>query len=242
MALVNRITAWSYSRYSKYTECPAAAKYKFIDKREEPGSAAMDRGDAIHKLAEAYVSGKLPKHSDSMIPFDKQFKALEKSKFKKLPAELEKFTGEFAELKASKPLVEEMWCFKSDWAETVWNDWNGIWCRIKTDAVCTDGDTAYVIDHKTGKNRGGYTEQMSLYGLGAFLKFPHIKKVVAQLWFLDSGDVVPAEFEAKDLKPLQKDWEKKVKPMLNDTMFAPRPGNACRFCHFKKANGGPCKF
>jgi hypothetical protein len=41
---------------------------------------------------------------------------------------------------------------------------------------------------------------------------------------------------------LADDWEDKTRPMLNDTIFAPKPGNACRWCHWKKSNGGPCKF
>lgn len=217
---VKKITSWSYSRYAKYNDCPAAAKYKFIDKLQEPGSAAMERGNAIHKMAEDYTKGAT----------------------KKLPPELTKFAEEFKELKGSKPIVEQTWAFTKEWAETVWNDWQGCWLRIKTDAACLDGDTLYVIDHKTGKQREGYGEQMTLYGVGGFLKYPHIKKVVAQLWFLDSGGVVPAEYKVSEFKAMQKDWEKKVQPMLNDTRFAPKPGNACRFCHFKKANGGPCKF
>lgn len=180
----------------------------------------MERGNAIHKMAEDYTKGAT----------------------KKLPPELTKFAEEFKELKGSKPIVEQTWAFTKEWAETVWNDWQGCWLRIKTDAACLDGDTLYVIDHKTGKQREGYGEQMTLYGVGGFLKYPHIKKVVAQLWFLDSGGVVPAEYKVSEFKAMQKDWEKKVQPMLNDTRFAPKPGNACRFCHFKKANGGPCKF
>src|SRR3990167_2871281 len=130
---VKKITSWSYSRYSKYTECPAAAKYKFIDKLAEPGSEAMERGNVIHKMAEDYTKGAT----------------------KKLPQELARFKDEFAELKKSKPMIEETWAFTKEWAETVWNDWNGVWLRIKTDAACLDDDTLYVIDHKTGKKRDG---------------------------------------------------------------------------------------
>lgn len=215
-----KITAWSYSRYACYTECPAKAKYKFIDKLFEPGNAAMDRGNVIHKLAENYTKGEI----------------------KKLPKELQRFKDQFTELRKSKTRVEEMWCFRNDWSETVWNDWNGVWARIKTDASCIDDTTLYVIDHKTGKMRDGYGEQLSLYAVGGFLKFPHIKTVNTQMWFLDSGDVVEKEYQASELKPLQEGWNKKVKSMLNDTRFAPKPGNACRWCHFSKSKGGPCKF
>lgn len=215
-----KITSWSYSRYACYKECPAKAKYKFIDRLFEPPAPAMERGNVIHKMAERYTKGEE----------------------KKLPEELKLFKDQFTELKKSKPRVEETWAFTKSWAQTVWNDWQNCWLRIKTDASCVDGTTLYVIDHKTGKLRDGYDEQLSLYGVGGVLVHPHIKEVNTQMWFLDSGDVVEKTYKATELKALQKDWDKKVQPMLNDTRFAPKPGNGCSWCAFSKSKGGPCKF
>lgn len=215
-----KITSWSYSRYAVYKECPAKAKYKFIDKLPEPPSPAMERGIAIHKMAEDYVNGDL----------------------RKLPDELKLFKDEFKELKASAPMVEETWAFTKDWDETRWNDWNNCSVRIKTDASCLDEDELYVIDHKTGKMREGYGDQLSLYGLAGMLKFPHIKKVHTQLWFLDSGDQVLQEYDITEMKGLLDGWNAKVAPMLNDVRFAPKPNYGCRWCAFSKSKGGPCKY
>ena len=55
---IKTITAWSFSRYSTYKQCPAKLKYSAIDKLKEPPNAAMARGAAIHTLAEDYVKGK----------------------------------------------------------------------------------------------------------------------------------------------------------------------------------------
>lgn len=215
-----QITSWSYSRYSVYKECPAKAKYKFIDKLPEPPSQAMERGISIHKMAEDYASGSITT----------------------LPKELKFFKDEFKELRASSPMVEDTWAFTKDWNETKWNDWQGCAVRIKTDAYCLDEDTLYVIDHKTGKMRDGYDEQLSLYGLGAMLKFPHIQNVSTQLWFLDSGDQVIKEYSIDQMNILLDGWNKKVAPMLNDVRFPPKPSNACRWCAFSKSKGGPCKY
>ena len=221
----NLITSWSYSRYACYEECPLKAKLKFIDKLKEPSAPAMERGIRIHKLAEDFTKGLL----------------------KKLPDELKLFAAQLKELKKSNPMVEETWAFRRDWSQTVYNDWNGCWLRIKTDAACIDGDTLYVIDHKTGKKREGYHTQLSLYALGAFLMFPQIKKVNTQLWFLDQGEDEVAEFTSEQTKGLQKDWERRIQSMLNDTRFAPKPSHACRWCPFSKTStvegcGGRCKF
>lgn len=215
-----KITSWSYSRFSVYDKCPAKAKYKFIDKLPEPPAPAMERGNVIHKLAESYTKGEI----------------------KKLPPELKLFKNEFANLKKSNPIVEESWAFTKDWLKTVWNDWANCALRIKVDAGCVDGTDLHIIDHKTGKKRDSYDTQLSLYAAPAPIIFPKIKKIFTHLWFLDSGETVTNEYDAKDAPQLRADWDKRVQPMLNDTRFAPKPSHECRWCPYSKSKGGPCKF
>lgn len=160
----------------------------------------------------------------------------------KIPKELSLFKTQFSELKKSKPFLEETWAFTKEWNQTTWNDWKGCALRIKTDAACLDETTLYVIDHKTGKFKPGYEEQMSLYAVGGMLKFPHVKEVVTQLWYLDSGDQPEMVYTADRMKELRAEWEKKIKPMMNDKRFPPKPGSGCRWCHFSKSKGGPCKY
>lgn len=215
-----KITSWSYSRYQMYTKCPFRAKCKFIDKLPEPSAPAMERGNLIHKLAEEYTLGKI----------------------KKLPPELAKFKDEFTELKKSKPVVEQTWAFTKDWLKTVYNDWNNCALRIKTDAVCVDGDDLHIIDHKTGKVYPDNKEQLELYAAGGGLWFPKIKRIFAHLWYLDAGEAVTVEFAAADTPGLRKAWDKRVEPMLSDTRFAPKPSHECGRCAYSKSKGGPCKF
>lgn len=215
-----QITSWSYSRFATYEECPAKAKYKFIDKLPEPPSPAMERGNQIHKLAEEYTKGNI----------------------KKLPQELIQFKEEFELLRESKPIVEETWAFTSKWHITTWNDWQNCWLRVKTDAACVEDDWLYVIDHKTGKKRDGYDAQLNLSALAGMLIFPKVKFVSTQLWYLDSGEQVTKDYNAEEMPQLMLDWVKKTRAMLSDTRFAPKPGNGCRWCPFSKSKGGPCKF
>lgn len=215
-----QITSWSFSRYSVYEKCPAKAKYKFIDKLPDPGGPAMERGNVIHKLAEQYTKGEI----------------------KTIPLELRKFKDEFAILKKSKPVVEESWAFTKHWLKTTWNDWANCALRIKVDAACEDGTDLYIIDHKTGKKRDAYEDQLSLYAVGGGLIYPKIKRIFTELWFLDSGEKVEREYDAANTPKLQAHWNKKVEPMLNDTRFAPKPSHECRWCPYSKSKGGPCKF
>jgi len=228
---IKKITSWSFSRYNVYSQCPAKAKYKFIDKLKEPDSPQMQRGTDIHKLAENYAKGSL----------------------RALPKELSLFKEEFKALKAQKvKFIEEDWVFRNDWTETAWNDWNGAWLRVKLDAayINTEHNALVVIDHKTGKysdyKTPEYEEQLQLYGLAGLKKHPTVDVVSPRLWYLDHGIIHPQEEEIeyfrKDEKYLDKLWGTKIKAMMNDTTYKPKPGNACTFCHFKKANGGPCKY
>ena len=218
---IQMITAWSFSRWQTYQNCPFKAKCKFIDKIPEPPAPAMERGSTIHKLAENFVDGSL----------------------KKLPPELKLFDKEFKALKKAKAKVEESWAFTRNWAETSWFG-RDAWCRIKMDVYDIKKKTLIVIDHKTGKPKPDHADQLSLYALGGLLKFPEVEEVTPELWYLDHGtkNENPVTYTRDDLEKLKKEWELKVKPMLNDKTFKPKPNYTCRYCPFSKANGGKCKF
>jgi RecB family exonuclease len=230
---IKQIESWSFSRYNTYKKCPQLAKFKFIDKLQEPGSAAMDRGTAIHKLAEDYAKDLTDELAPELSLFKEEFEALKGQKIK---------------------FIEESWTFKKDWSQTMWNDWSGAWLRVKLDAayINIDHNALVVIDHKTGKynerNNAEYEEQLQLYGLAGLKQHPTVDIVSPRLWYLDAGVIHPDPakdeivYTREDEKYLDKLWAGKTKAMLSDTTFKPTPGNACTFCHFKKANGGPCKY
>lgn len=225
-----KLDAWSFSRFRDHRTCPAFFKFKYIDKRAEPGNDAMQRGTAIHTLAEDYVKGKV----------------------KILPAELKLFEEEFAVLKKNKALAEGSWAFSADWEPTDWFKRAGKpapWVRIKIDVCMVEkhDNSLSVIDHKTGRfnayKNPEYEEQLELYGVGGLLNYPRIAGVRPLLYFLDAGIIHPEGkplVTHKELPKLKKKWEAKVKPMFNETAWKPKPGKQCDWCHFRKANNGPC--
>lgn len=219
MAVIERITAWSFSRWKDYEQCPRKAKRKHIDKIKEPPNKAMERGSAIHKLAEDYLKGLRVQ----------------------LPPELDRFKKDFAKLKKLKPVVEADWAFDTAWKGVDWYA-KDAWCRIKTDAAVLVKTVAQIIDHKTGKEKDDHKDQMSLYGIAGFLKFPKALIVKAKLWYLDQGVEAEHEFNRAQLPALQESWQKKTHNMLIDTRFAPKPGYHCKWCFDSKDNGGTCEF
>lgn len=218
------VTSWSWSRYKAHKDCPAAFKYDSIDRLPRTmTSPAMDRGDAIHKKAEAYT----------------------KDETKLMPLELNRFEKQFKELKRLKPIVETGWSFRRDWSYTGRKEWFGpdVWLRVKTDVTVLYADaTAEVIDHKTGRVYEDNADQVGLFALSGFMRYPQLKHITTRLWYLDTGDELIEEYDVAQVPMLKQVWERRIRPMFADRRFPPRPSWRCRNCSFSKGNGGPCQY
>lgn len=228
--LPKKITSWSPSKLGTYENCPASAKYKYIDKLPEPPSPTLDRGTEIHKGAEDYITGRTKKlHADLQNPRIKKLVNL----FKK-------------EYKLKKVRVELELAFTKDWKACHWLA-KDVYVRFKLDVLhLLKGGSANVVDWKTGKFKpdGEYDNQLSAYAVAA-LSSGLVQTATAQLAFTDAGEIVEREagtLTLADLPKAQKMWDKKAKALLSDTKFAPRPGNSCRWCPFSTNRGGPCQF
>jgi RecB family exonuclease len=235
---IKPLTAWSFSRYSDYKRCPAKFKYKHLEKRPEPGSAALDRGAMIHTLAERYLKGLIVRLPPELAAFEDEFKELRKL-YKK---------------DKSKFVVEDNWAFTKEWGRTTSTDWANCWLRIKLDfAQLITPTFMKVRDWKTGKLRDElheeYLEQLELYALAALMLFPDLEVVEPELDYLDLGLIYPdpdkgepLRYYRSDVERLRKTWEKRVAPMFKDKRFAPRPNDKCNWCHYRAENKGPCKY
>lgn len=256
-----RIKYWSFSLYSTYKQCPLKAKLNAIDKIKEPGNDAMQRGNDVHKLCEDFIKGTITlaklKAGAKVVkkrPWDPMDVLPELTRLRKVYANRKQLTA-----KAMQPAVEDTWAFTKDWDQTVWNDWVGCWVRIKLDVgemfeeagrviyVPTDWKTGQFYDDKNEE----YVEQLELYALAALLLHPQVDEVRPRLAYVDQGLIYPdpdepLSFTRADIEPLKKLWAKRTRPMLNDTIFAPRPGQGCRYCYYRKSNkangGGQCKY
>lgn len=224
------IEAWSYSRYVDYKLCPLKFKLKYIDKIKEPGSAAMDRGTDMHSIAESYVNIATGRKPPAM------------------PSELHN-VREIAEyLRVNDAIAEVEWGFTAEWKWTGRPGWFGkdVWYRAKCDVhVLYDDNTALVGDWKSGKKYATNEEQMELFALATKMRYPNLVEVDTRLWYLDiAGDdnEVQRVYHENDFITIQADWQRKVVPMFKDRKFAPKPNDRCRWCHYRRDNGGPCKF
>lgn len=230
-----KILSWSFSRWAAYDNCPFAAKLKFVDKLQEPSSPALARGTELHTLCEEYLRGVKKTVPKEVKPIEKYLK----------------------DLKKRGAIPEAEFAFDKNWNPVTWFS-KDAWVRIKADVVVDpvvddEVPTVCVDDFKSGGKlqpdgsvvgRDEYPVQLRLYALAGLKTRPTAQKARTRLIFIDHGKDIPMEdeFTQKDVKLLQKEWEMRTKKMLSDTAFKPKPGNACRWCHFRKANGGPCQF
>lgn len=240
-ARLKGFTAYSYTRWKDWDGCPAFAAYKHLDKYDPgPKSPAMERGAMIADLEEKYVKGQTAK----------------------LPPELDLFRAEFKALRAAWPkeggktlFLEESWCFRADWSTTVWNDWDGVRVRVKTDVAWASKDFSSVAiwDNKTGKMRpqqvADYLLQLDLYEAGAVSRFPTAEEVTTRLVFTDLGVGYPEEGPRVSTRAqaLEKraEWDERAAPMLADRAYKPKPGSKCSDfggCPYSKSKSGPCPY
>lgn len=230
MRLENDLTAWSFSRWSTYAKCPRQAYYRFVKKIPEKKSFAANRGLDVHKSCASYLAGK----TNVVIPEIKNF-------------------GEtmFNRLREHKPQVEVQLAFTDQWKTTGWFDKN-CWLRVVLDVSKyyndENGCYALVIDHKTGKVRDEYSEQMEIFSVAAMLHYERVMPnlscdmVDARLWYLDAGEEVAEEIVYHQMIEIQEKWEERAEKLLTDTKFPPRPSRLCEWCSFSSANGGPCEY
>lgn len=222
-------TSWTVSKLNGYNECPAKAKYKNIDKLPEPSSPALARGTEIHGHAEQYITGREKKLVEE----------LSNPVIKKMLNALRK------DYKLKKVRVEMELAFTKDWKVCHWLA-KDVYVRFKIDCVHWKGEKkVHVIDWKTGRFKPSeeYQEQLHAYCV-ALLSSGLAEEATSALVFTDSGDIVKSDttLTMADLPAAQQKWDKKALPMLSDSVHAPRPGNACRWCPYSTNRGGPCEF
>jgi hypothetical protein len=211
---------WGYSKLETFENCPQKFKFQFIDKLPQPGSAAMERGSKMHESIETYLNG----WTKELIP------------------ECQSFQEAIDALKASKFVAEQALGLDKNWNKLP--DWfhKDTWIRAKADAMYTEDNVLTVIDFKSGKYRVPSTDQVELYAIVGGAIYPEVTKVVAEYWYLDTGEVYSREYTQPELLELRKKFEKRVAPMYVNELWTPQPSMECRWCPYSKTKGGKCLY
>ena len=250
------IKSWSFTKLEHYLACPRKFKLEDVDslcpkcfKGRVEGYETkrcvacghivrfpepVERGIRLHAAAEAFILGRGP-----ITP------ELENSRVM-----LVSIKKNFAKgiVRVEYPTVlNEKW-------EPVDKFTKGAWFRGKIDVLVLPGETGKTLDWKSGgvdkqgkiRENSMYIDQLELYGLTTLISFPSLEAVEGKLWFLDADpkkmDVEAPVVKRGKIATLKKKWERKIKPMFNDTKCAPLPSYKCQWCPFAKGIGGPCPY
>lgn len=225
------IPQWSFSKVQVFEQCKFRAYLQYGLKIPEPERPlppgktehANDRGSRIHDAAEHYVDGTGP-----FIP------------------ELAKFETEFDILKRQHALgkvsLEGEWAHDRDWTPVEWRA-KDAWLRLKLDAMLfLNPHEAVVIDYKSGKKFGNeikHADQLMLYQLVAFLRYPDLEVIHAELWYLDVDEVTSVTFRRSQGIRFKRKYEQRGLAMTDATDF-PTNSNiySCLWCPYSTKVGG----
>ena len=107
--------------------------------------------------------------------------------------------------------------------------------------LCTE---KFIPTHNTGRKFGNeikHAEQLQLYQLATFMRYPQLQTVHAELWYLDQNETTSQKFSrAMGLRYRDK-FTKRGDALTSCTDF-PAAANihACRWCQYGPWNGGQC--
>jgi hypothetical protein len=217
-----------------WAKCPAAYRYKHVEKLPEPASPAMERGRKIHKEAEDFINGKIIDLPASLSKFSILLQGL-----RDMPAGLIKVEAQMAFDRDNRPVS---WFGANAYSRMIWDV--GVYDE--------KGVTFQTVDFKTGKPYGSYDDQIQIFALPAFWTIPTLQTFTGHLIYLDNGDAVSVTYNRAQMfgptcdpaanDGLQGLWRSNVAMMEADQAYRPKPSrDACRFCHFSAKKGGPCQ-
>jgi CRISPR/Cas system-associated exonuclease Cas4 (RecB family) len=210
--------SFSHSSIKTYEDCPFKYKLTRIDKLQEPTGDAAQRGKDIHTTFENAIDLQ-QKLGDAFTYWDDYI----------------------AELILKGAKSEVQFAITKDWSRTDFLAANA-WLRGIYDVLWIDGSSAHVLDWKTGKERD-YGDQLQLYATIIMSEHPEVDVVTTEICYIDANKRHNSDtFTRNDYTKLKQWVTWRIAKIESDDIFAPKPSNNCRWCHFRKNNGGPCQW
>lgn len=224
----------SYSMYQCYTGCPMKYKFKYLMKLKDPFTGpAAERGTQIHNRIEHYIRG-----YDVKLPWDAE------RPMDKVPAlgrehPLQGVADRFRNWPNGDKHAEKKFGFDIDWTPYPHDSDNTAYVVVFDAAACRDG-TVEIAEWKSGKPSDSHADQRLFYSL-AGLRIWLPKKVQVTTYYVDmTGPAKRITVTDNDEKELRDMWSQRREQIVNDNILAPNPGYGCKWCHYRKSNGGPC--
>lgn len=206
---------WSYSSLKDYINCPR--KYhetKVLKRYFSPPTKEMTYGNEVHKACEEYVGND--------VPLAENYKFVQPAldSLKEIPGERS---------------PEQRMALNMAGEACKWSD-PDCWVRGIVDLAIIDGETAFVIDYKTGSNKYPDPDQLKLMALMIFAHYPEVNIIKAGLLFVVKNSFLPEDYKRKDINKLWAVFKPNLArlEMSYDTgMWSPNPTPLCPWCPVK---------
>lgn len=210
---------WSYSSLKDYTNCPKQYYHLKVAKDyiKKP-TEQMLYGSAVHKAAEDYVRDGTP-----LAKNYERFKAA-------LDALLEIEGTRYPEHKMALHPSKTPCDFDDEKR----------WVRGIVDLLIVDGESAYIVDYKTGNNKYPDPKQLKLMALMTYAHFPAVDKIKAGLLFITRNSFVQEEYARSDMSKLWAEFTPSLERLqlaYENSIWPPTPSGLCGWCPINN-----CKF
>lgn len=201
-------TPWSYSSLSSYETCPRRFYLTRISKQvSEPQTEATVHGNAVHQALEKHVAGKqdLPAKYEGYRPIAERIRSAPGEKL---------LEYKFGLTKALKPTT----FFGAD-----------VWQRGVLDVALINGETAVVLDYKTGKRKIDM-DQLRLFAGSALALWPWLKQVKTGYIWLQEDRMDVETFKPEDRVEIYQDFAARVHRMEMSEKNHDWPANPSGLC------------
>lgn len=204
-------TAWSFSVLSMFEQCRKKFYHiKVMKDAKDSNSSFSNEGKEVHTA---------------------MFKRVIKGTPLPLPIRHhEKMAKRFADTKGEK-YGEMQMCLNNKFEPVDWFAPDA-WVRAIVDLLIIRGDTAIIVDWKTGKKRVDWTQLMLTAAVLSRL-MPEIKHFKLVFVWLKSSEVSSMELELADIKPIWMELLPRVKEIetaKSTTSFPASESYLCRYC------------
>ena len=205
------VAPWAFSKIKAFEKCPRQFYHlKVVKDYTEPETEAMLYGTDFHEACELYIRDG-----------------------KELPGRFE-FVRSMLEAIKAKP-GEKLCEYELGLTEGLepcgFKDEN-VWFRGIADLIVLDGDTAWVIDYKTGRNtRYADTGQLELMALAVFKHFPDVERVRGGLLFAIAKKMIKGSYDREKEPELWAKWLgdfKRMEKAFELDVWNANPSGLCR--------------
>jgi CRISPR/Cas system-associated exonuclease Cas4 (RecB family) len=202
---------WSFSSLKQYVNCPKQyQELKVLKNYEIKPTPQMRYGTDVHEALEKYA-----KDGTDLPNNYKRFASL-------VDPMLEIDGERYPEYQMALDINRQ----PCKWG-------SGYWVRGIVDLLIISGDTAFIVDYKTGSDRYPDMKQLKLMALMTFAHFPEVQNVKAGLLFVLHNNFMPDEYSRDDIDKLWEafspDLERLKLSYENDTWQA-NPTPLCGWC------------